>query len=285
MMARLRGLQLFVLWLAACGAGLLLISLPRAIAPLELPALVLLPDEVRAQQQRDATLATSALGTERAKSFWDAYLQFGETEVITIDRPHAREQRQRALKQAVDLVEAESGPEAVEALRAYAVERFEAALRGELPASEQKAVLGVFAYVLAQFQVTYDGLEVAPHFVTRTLYKARWNRMCGQPPEDGLSPVEKRAYFGWMGLGAGNLPILERRQALLGYAAAGGAHADQALGVLAFMDHDYARAASSLERAYDKHASLRLRNYLRGALVAAGQAGDAAHASATHEPW
>jgi hypothetical protein len=169
-------------------------------------------------------------------------------------------------------------------MRAYAVTQFEAALGGELPAAQVKGLLGVFPHVLMQHLATRDGVELAPHFVVRTLFKARWNRMCGAQPEAELSAIEKRAYFGWMGLHAANLPLREREKALLSYAAAGGANAEQAVGVLAFVERDYARAASSLEHAYAKQASLRLRNYWRGALVAAGQVGAVASGVTSAEP-
>lgn len=271
MSAALRSLQLLILWLAAIFAGLLLIALPRAVAPLELPALVLDGQAVQAQQQEDARMAAAAPQTQRAESLWAMYLKFGETEVVTLDQPQFLEQRRIALRHARQLLIDESGPVAATAMRAFALSRFEAALAGELPKSELKGILGVFPHALVQHQVTRDGIELAPHFVVRTLYKARWNRMCGLEPEAELSRIEKRAYFGWMGLHAANLSIRERENGLLGYAAAGGAHAEQALGVLAFVDGDFGRAAHSLERAYAKQASLRLRNYLRGAQVAANR--------------
>lgn len=274
MLAALRGLQLFGLWLVATVAGIGLISFPRAVAPLELPLLMLDADAVSAQERQDSELAAKAPTTEKAKQLMADYLSFGEAEVMLLEQPLLLQQRRRMFRRAQEAVVEESGPDAGHAVRALALSKFEAALTGELPKDELKGVLGIFPHVLTQHLVTRDGIELGPHFVVRTLYKARWNRMCGLLPEADLSPIERRAYFGWMGLHASNLPIGERRQALLGYAAAGGAEADQALGVLAFMDHDYARAAQSLERAYAQKLNWRLRNYLRGARVAAGQLGE-----------
>jgi hypothetical protein len=263
------------LWLAATLAGVVLIALPRAVAPVELPVLQLNPAEVREQELQDVKLAASAPTTPNARALWDMYLSFGESELMLLDQPSALEQRRRKLRRAQEAVVAESGPLAGNAVRARAMIKFEAALAGEVPRPELKGLLGVYPHVLAQHMLTRDGFELGPHFVVRALYKARWNRMCGLLPETDLSPVERRAYFGWMGLHAANLSVRERRQALINYAAAGGAEADQALGVLAFVDQDYARAALSLERAYAGKANLRLRNYLRGARVAAGQLGQA----------
>jgi hypothetical protein len=273
MMAALRRLQLFGVWLAATAAGVAVIAMPRAVAPLELPALELDTRLVAEQEQADARLAAQAPKTDAAKELWSRYTKFGETEVMLLDQAGLLEQRRRAMHRAQDLVVAESGPRAGNALRALALSKFEAALDGEVPQPELKGVMGILPYVLSQYLLTRDGEELGPHFVLRTFFKARWNRMCGLPPEADLSPIERRAYFGWMGLHAANLPMRERRQALLGYAAAGGDQAEQAQGVLAFLDHDYGRAAISLERAYALRVNLRLRNYLRGARVAAGQLG------------
>jgi hypothetical protein len=279
MWAALRGLQLFGLWLAAALAGIGLIALPRAIAPIDLPALALDPAQVREQERQDEALAKTAPATENAKALWDQYLSFGESELMLLDQPGPLEQRRRRLRRAQEAVVAESGPRAGNAMRARALLRFEAALAGEVPRAELKGILGVYPYVLSQHMLTRDGIELGPHFVVRAMFKARWNRMCDLPPETDLSPIERRAYFGWMGLHAANLSVRERRQALIGYAAAGGAEAEQAAGVLAFVDQDYARAAVSFERAYAQTANLRLRNYLRGARVAAGQLGPDASAS------
>ena len=280
MLAALRRLQLFALWLVATVAGVCLIALPRAIVPDELPALVLDASEVREQERQDVELAKNAPRTDNAKALWAQYLQFGEAE-LELFQPRARmEQRRRRMRRAQEAVVAESGPRAGNAMRARALLKFEAALAGEVPRSELSGLLGVYPHVLAQHLLTRDGIELGPHFVVRTLFKARWNRLCGLPPETDLSLIERRAYFGWMGLHAANLSVRERQQALVGYAAAGGVEAEHAQGVLAFVDQDYARAAANFERAYAQTSSLRLRNYLRGARVAAGQLGEGTSADA-----
>jgi hypothetical protein len=274
MLAALRGLQLFGLWLLATVAGVGLIALPRAVAPLELPGLVLDAAAVAAQEREDSALAASAPKTQEAQALWDTYVRFGESE-LTSGEPAELEPRRRSMLRAQEAVVAASGARAGAAMRALALSKFEAALAGEVPQPELKGLLGLFPHVLVRYMAARDGIELAPHFVVRTLYKARWNRMCGLLPEADLSAIERRAYFGWMGLHAANLSIRERRQALIAYAAAGGTESEQALGVLAFVDEDYARAAGALERAYAKSTNLRLRNYLRGARVAAGQLGEA----------
>jgi hypothetical protein len=280
MLAALRGLQLFALWLVATAAGVFLIATPRAIAPVELPALALDASEVQEQERQDAALAKTAPSTENAKELWDQYLKFGEAELLLFEQRANTDVRRRRMRRAQEAVVAESGANAGNAMRARALLKFESALAGEVPRAELKGLLGVYPHVLAQHLLTSDGVELGPHFVVRTLFKARWNRLCDLPPETDLSPVELRAYFGWMGLHAANLSVRERLQALASYAAAGGAEAEQALGVLAFVDQDYRRAAASFERSYARTPNLRVRNYLRGAHVAAGQLGEPASANA-----
>lgn len=272
-----------VLFATTLVCGLVLFAIPRAVEPNEMPVLTLSADEVRQIEAEDARRAANAPHTETAKQVRQLYLSFGESESLALENQALLRQRRTALHHQRDLVLKESGPDAADALRCEAVEQLEAALNGR-PVAQITGILGVFPNVLEHFRATRDGLEVAPHFVVRTLYKARWNRMFDLPVSDGFAPAEKRAYFGWIGLHAEGQPLAERRKALIEYAAAGGPRAAEAQGVLAFLDSDYPHAVELLTRAYEETPSLRLRNYLRGARVAAEHArprGDAATANAT----
>ena len=265
--------------------GLALLSIPRAVEPSELPILTLTAAEVDAVMADDARLAAAPL-TDSAKKLMQVYISFGESENAAFETPSLLRQRRSTLHHMHETVIAEGGEQAGRALCAHALEQFEAALnsRPGVRPDDIKGLMGVFPNVLAQHLATRDGLEIAPHFVIRTLYKARWNLMHDLPPDAGFAAIEKRAYFGWLGLHAENLPLRERREALISYAAAGGAQAAEAQGVLAFLEHDYTRAVDYLGRAYDASPSLRLRNYVRGAQVAAEQLrpkGDSATANAT----
>jgi hypothetical protein len=130
-------------------------------------------------------------------------------------------------------------------------------------------VLGVFPEAIARHRATRNGDEVAPHFVLRTLYKARWNLAMGLATDHAFTPVEGRAYHGWLALHADNLGPGMRSKALLAYGRAGGRYVPEAQGVLAFLGQDYAQAVAALTLAYQTSPSLRVRNWLRGAQVAA----------------
>jgi hypothetical protein len=252
---------------AVCAVGLA--SVPRALVPSEMPALVLPTAAVAAVLQQDSERAAAAPHSQVANELMTRYLDFGASEIAALEDQHLLRLRRRTLHSAYARVVAQHGADAGLALRALTLSKFEAALDSQLPTKEIKSLLGLFPNVLAQHRATRDGEEQAPHFVVRTLYKARWNRMLDLDPDFGFARIERVAYFGWLGLQAENLPLSVRRQALQDYAVAGGPHASEAQGILAFAQQDYPHAVSALTDAYNQTPSLRLRNYLRGALVAA----------------
>lgn len=276
--------QWSLLPLLGMSSALLLLSLPRSVVPGELPSLTLSAREVAAQEREDVQLAAAAPHTPTADDLLVWFQTFGRTESDILSDSKVRMTRQHRLHGTYERLRSESGPAATRALRALAVQKLEDVLAGRIRGEEARGWLGVFPNVLVQYFATRDGLELAPHFVVRTLYKARWNHMLKLAPEEDLSRVERQAYFGWLGLHAEQLPVHERRKALLGYAAAGGANALEAQGVLAFLDHDYRRSVEYLREAFAQSPSLRIRNYLRGARFVAAQVGRAP-TSASHEAW
>src|SRR5688572_2744394 len=195
--------------------GLALLSIPRAVEPSELPILTLSAAEVDAVLAEDARLAAAVPQTESAKKLMQMYLRFGESEVAALETPSLLRQRRSTLHHLYETLIGESGDQAGRAQRAHALEQFEAALNSQpgVRPDDIKGLLGVFPNVLAQHLATRDGIEVAPHFVIRTLYKARWNLMHDLAPDAGFAAIEKRAYFGWLGLHAENLALYERREA------------------------------------------------------------------------
>jgi hypothetical protein len=261
---------LYALFVLVIGCALVLLVLPRAIAPTELPTLRLPAAAVAEVMRDDARRASAAPRSAPALELVQRFQEFGASEIAGIEDARLGIQRRRVLHHLYERVVAADGASAALMLREQALGQLEAALDLRLPKPQVNGVMGVFANVLSEHRATRNGEEVAPHFVLRTLYKARWNRMLDLAADFGFAPVERVAYFGWLGIHADNLPLSARRQALLKYAAAGGPHASEAQGVLAFLDHDYTQSIVALERAYAEAPSLRLRNYLRGARVAAG---------------
>jgi hypothetical protein len=274
------GVALYVSFALAVACALVLAFLPRSIVPSEMPALTLPAAEVAQVLRDDARRAAAAPKTDPANELVRMFVEFGKSEIAALENPPLASQRRHLLHHAFDRVVAAHGTEGAQALRELLLARFESALDLQLPAKQASALLGVFPNVLEQHKVLQDGEEVAPHFVMRTLYKARWNHLLGLDVDWNFVRIERVAYFGWMGLHADNLPLDARRQALQKYAAASGPHADEALGVLAFLDKDYAHAVEALARAQAREPGLRLRNYLSGARVAAALAGERVEVSA-----
>ena len=272
--ARSPELALYGLFALCVACALLLLSLPRAIAPTEFPSLTLSAADVALAIRDDARLAASAPNSPAARELNSRFAEFGATELAAIEDARLSSQRRRLLHHLFSRVVAESGEASALALRSLALSKFEAALDARLPADQVPGTMGIFANVLSEHRATRDGEELAPHFVLRTLYKARWNVMLELEPDFRMTRVERRAYFGWLGMHAENLPLGRRREALLKYAAVGGPNALEAVGVLAFLDHDFQHAKAALERAYAAAPSLRLRNYIRGVSVAETLSGE-----------
>lgn len=255
---------LFVLT-AAC--ILILCSIPRALAPSETPTLLL--DRAKTAAVVSADRAARAPDTEAARELDKLFLEFGALENHTLEKGPTPKVLAQLLAAAYEKVKRESGEPGVLAVRSAAVERLEAALALRLPDAETERVLGLFPEALGKYAVTRNGFEIAPHFVMRTLYKSRWNLAMGLEAEFKFQPVENEAYYGWLALHSSNLSPGARMLALQRYSAAGGGQIAEARGVLAFMSHDFKQAADVLDQAYRESSSLRIRNWQRGAQVAA----------------
>jgi hypothetical protein len=260
-------LKFYALFVLTATCVLVLCLIPRALAPDETPVLIL--DGVRTAAVVKADRAAKAPNSLAAQQLDKRFLDFGALENRTLEEGPTPAQLRQLLANGFQQVVRESGQDAALALRSTAVERLEKALELRLPDADTERVLGLFPEALARYCVTRNGFEVAPHFVMRTLYKTRWNLVMGLAPDFELQPVEREAYHGWLALHASNLAPEPRGIALKQYGGAGGGQIAEARGVLAFLSHDYKSAAVALEQAYRESSSLRIRNWLRGAQVAA----------------
>jgi hypothetical protein len=263
------------LFVLSVSCALLLCALPRALVPTDGPGLRLSRSEVEEVMSADAQAERKAKPTRRALELDRLRREQGEAEARTVEVTTQRAARKRALHKAFEELISEEGDEAAVAQRALALSRFEAALDLRLPDEQRKGVMGLFANVLARHRVTHDGVPLAPHFVLRTLYKARWNIFAGVAADWAFTKVEKRAHHGWLALHAENVDVRTRLASLAAYAAAGGTDEPEARGMLLFRAGDYTHAAEAFGRAYAATGNLRMRNYQRGAAVAADTASGA----------
>jgi hypothetical protein len=260
-------------------AGLLTLwATPRAARPAEMPALVLpAPEVARAIADQDA-LAADAVDDEMEANRRRLYLASGLAEVRMDATQEEFTARAAGLAQLARTIAARD-PHALAAARARDVTRMLPALRGEghLTATERASEMGVFPQMLERYGAIVDGRRIASELVIRTNFMGRWNVMHGLPPTDGMSQLERRAYYGWLALEGGAAPLSMRVDAVEAYAAAGGTRVWEARGVLAYESGELAQAHSDFEHAYELTGSLRLRNHALAALGASEgvEAGDA----------
>jgi len=218
-----------------------------------------------ARDHREAKNAPSGAAFERLQ---ELFLDNGRGELEPFVDVQAVEQRLREAAKILGQLKKVHGETTEASLRAAACERLESVMDGEITGETKDAWLGLFANLLDRHHATLQGIPVAPHFVIRTLYKARWNTLHGLPHAQGFTPVEGQAYFGWLALHADGLPLQQRLQAIPEYESAGGKRVHEAAGVLLFLVGHFKEASEALQKAYDQEPSLRLRNYL---LFAQGQ--------------
>jgi len=261
-----------ILLVAAIGAGGTLLALPRAVVPRELPGLVLDPAQIARVQADDARRATTAPADAVADSLTELVATQGLAEVGTGETPEEARERFTRLGVAAYRVERAHGEAGVLALRARAVLDFERVLATRARGEARDRVLGSFPRTVERYGVTHGGRLRAPRFVLRTLYKSRWNAVCQLAATWQLTPVELRAFHGWLALGADSAAPAQRVAALDAYAAAGGVRSREARAGLAWLAGDLHRAEELYGEALSRTGSLRFRNFMRAARLATGDA-------------
>lgn len=246
--------------IAGVTLGTVATAVPRPVAPTALPLFEV--DLAQAEQavRSDTALARSAPRGDLATRLQTLYEQQGQAEVVGDDET-AAQSREASLRTLVAELRASGGDRAVAALRAHAMSELEPALAGRLAPAKRDSVLGSFPRMLERYGLARAGRVVAPAFVVRTLFKARWNAVHRLAPTDGFARVELRAYHGWLALRAESAPIAARIEAATAYGNAGGERADEARGVLLFRAGRAEEAADAFVKAFGESGSWRLRNH------------------------
>jgi hypothetical protein len=240
-------------------------SLPVAVAPSELPPLVLDPSEVE-RALRDAAAAASAapddaISAERRRLYEEANVAEHEG-VEPAGRGRARKEE---LLRALAALIAAHGPEVVQQTRARDLEGLEPALRGAIAAGDRVAVLGGFVTMMRRYGLARGDRQIAPRFVVRTLFAARWNALHDRELTDGFSPIEHRAYWGWLALRAEDAPVERRLDALERFARAGGTGHAEARAILLFREGRLDEAREAFAAAHAAEPTFRLQNHLLAA--------------------
>ncbi len=236
-------------------------SQPVACPPREMPPLILDPAAVAEQLARDTRDASAAPSGEAADERRRRMHALNVAEQEGRDPPGLSQQRRAQLQAAMaQLIEAH-GEDVVARVRAADLARMEPALRGALPSGERVAELGGFVRVMERYELVREGRQAAPRFVIRTLFKARWNALHRRELTDGMSNVERQAYWGWLAFGASSAPAERRLAALDRCVEAGGGGIAEARAVVLFDDGRLDEAREAFGEAWESRPSFRLRNH------------------------
>lgn len=246
-----------ILAISLAGCAGFLLAFPRPALPSP-PVLTFEPAAVAAVQASDRADAARAPTSEAAERVWELYRQASRAEVET-EPTQVFQARQRATTHAVAALEA-AEPGALARLRAKALLELEAALNGELEGDEAE-VLGSFPATTERYGVFAEGDPVAPRFVIRTLFLGRWNAIMQRELTEGMSPVELRAYWGWLAVEAPGAPAELRARAREALAEVAPDLARRAQAYDAFDQGRPAEAAAL----YERGDTLRDRNFALGA--------------------
>lgn len=266
---RSRALALVALVATLVAPGLILWSWsrPRIAPPAEMPTLALPPDAIRAQLDEDATSAERVPDDETTRARRALYVEANEAEIAGTDPPARARRRTERLAETLDALEEAHGEPAVAGARVADLERAEAAMRGELPEVRRAGELGGFPEALERWNMARRGRQAAPRFVVRTAFKARWNVMHGRDATEGMSEIERRAHWGWLGLHGDAASLAMRLEALDHYEEVGGERAEEARAVLLYDEGMGNEAQAAFEAAHAGQPTFRLRNHALAASV------------------
>jgi hypothetical protein len=257
---RTPAIAMVALTIGVPGALLWSWSRPIEASPRELPPLVLDSTAIascRAQHRSEAEhTARDGLASERRS----LYLESNSAE-LAAEGPDRADERHDALVRAANALAAAHGQTAIASARASDLARLEPALRGTVSRSESRAELGSFPAMLERYGAVSQGEQLAPTAVVHAFFAARWNAMHERPLTEGLCPVERVAYFGWLAIGATELPVGQRVAALDEYTRGGGRFAQEIRGILLTQQGDPDGAREAFAQAYEQEPIFRLRNY------------------------
>lgn len=258
-------LSVIVGTIVTVGALALLFVQPRPAIPDTRPRLTLSCDDVSVQLALDRDFAQGQPAWADTLAALDTLLE--EQGVSETRGKETREQatrRTRELADAIALLPKQDAPAITRAARALAAVRFRAALQRHRLTDEAAAFMGSFRHTLRTYGLRAQDLGGASAaFIGGVLFKARWNAVFGQPLTDGLTRVERLAYWGWLGLEADAAPDRKasalRELAQLNYPRTAEAEGYNLRRV------DPGAAQNAFLRGYEQTGQARLRNLALGA--------------------
>jgi len=261
------GRLLVAVIVVSCSAVIL--YAPQPVAPQETQPLELDPHQVSRILQEDRALAESLRETEATLLIDQVYREAGLAELGEPEDSLAARARNEEMAETIRSLAESDGEDTVLALRARTTDLAMRALKGELSAEERRGLLGTFAMIMERYSVIVDDRLVAPEFVVRTLYKARWNGYMRLELTSGFEDTELRAYWGWLALEAPSIEVRRRFDALEQLRATTAEDFTEAQAALLFLGGDYPQAADLYDALYQQSGNLRYRNHALAAVHAA----------------
>ena len=259
-------------WVGAAAVVSAMLMIPQPVDPWELPSLVLDRAATSDALRFDRAIAGEAPEGPEAQTLRSLFLAHGRAEARPPYSPGDYDRRQAAIHRATEALVGARGRSGFAALRAEAVDSFDAAFDewGSEPSSEEiEGLFGGFPEIMERYGLMRDGVLIAPRLTLRSLYKARWNAIHRQALTDGFSRIELQAYWGWFALHGWGQPLRKREEALLAFSDAGGVGTEEAAALFDLLAGESKRAATSLQQLYAARGQLRLRNMGLAALHAA----------------
>jgi hypothetical protein len=254
----------FSLIAVATACAVVLVTMPRAVEPAQLPVLVLDETAVEGALSYDAHAAKSAPHSAELDELYNLYLEEGRAERQGTRGVVGTAKRRQRIAMLTRRVFPALGKDKIVALRARATERFMVALSGALEVeAESDGLVGRFPELLRKYAlVRSDGSFAAPELSIRAMYKARWNMIHERPVHEYLEPIELQAYEGWNALHAAALPMAQRAVSAKRFYEAKGHRAADAHATFLFHGKRREDAEKVLALEHERTRALRLRNQL-----------------------
>ncbi|QQR90599.1 MAG: hypothetical protein IPJ88_02315 [Myxococcales bacterium] len=252
----------------AIASAISLIALPRETEPSYTPLLRLKQSDIDKTLSASAELARKTPTSSESKALQSLFKEQGLSESGRLTHQNLRavaSKRRKVFRKTVEALIAKSGNDALAALRAKALQPLEQLMATTENSKQRDALLGSFPLMLERYGLVRNAKVIAPFFVIRTLYKARWNFIHSLKATDGFNRVESQAYQGWLALQARDAPLELRLGAAEAFDALHGLDREEALGALLFKAGHYERAAQQFERSWQASQSIRLRNHMLAA--------------------
>ena len=197
--------------------------LPLQVPPLSLDLGAGLAEEAARRGSLRGALPDDAMSRELR----EALLEQGRAEAAGGEPRGRATARLARIRELAGALVRDHGEQGLLALREDFLASYEALWdaqqRGQRPDPQRVAgQVGAFGRMLERYGLVREGSLVAPRFVVRVLYRARFHALVGRPLTWEMSRWERQAYYGWLAFHAEAADPSMRLDALRAFAEAAG---------------------------------------------------------------